>query len=252
MSQIVVRKEETQISKIENVLINGDLARLEPAERVSYYKNVCESMGLNPLTKPFDYITLNGKLTLYARKDATEQLRKIHGVSIIELTKERFEDVYVVTAKAKDASGREDTATGAVNLAGLKGEALANAFMKAETKSKRRVTLSICGLGMLDETEVEDISEDRSTARIVPDQPGARDGFPSIQYKVPFGKYKDYTLEEIETNEPGALKKYIAYLERTAEEKNKPIVGAAKMFIERAENFLGALENGTLEPDSNE
>ena len=30
-------------------------------------------------------------------------------------------------------------------------------MMKAETKAKRRVTLSICGLGMLDETEVETI-----------------------------------------------------------------------------------------------
>ncbi len=29
--------------------------------------------------------------------------------------------------------------------------------MKAETKSKRRVTLSLCGLGMLDESEVETI-----------------------------------------------------------------------------------------------
>ena len=29
--------------------------------------------------------------------------------------------------------------------------------MKAVTKAKRRVTLSICGLGMLDETEVESI-----------------------------------------------------------------------------------------------
>jgi hypothetical protein len=37
------------------------------------------------------------------------------------------------------------------------GEALEIAFLKAETKSKRRVTLSICGLGMLDETEVETI-----------------------------------------------------------------------------------------------
>ena len=34
---------------------------------------------------------------------------------------------------------------------------LANAFMKAETKAKRRVTLSICGLGILDETEIETI-----------------------------------------------------------------------------------------------
>jgi hypothetical protein len=29
--------------------------------------------------------------------------------------------------------------------------------MKAETKAKRRVTLSICGLGLLDETEIETI-----------------------------------------------------------------------------------------------
>ena len=37
--------------------------------------------------------------------------------------------------------------------------ALANAIMKAETKAKRRVTLSICGLGMLDETELETIKD---------------------------------------------------------------------------------------------
>lgn len=37
------------------------------------------------------------------------------------------------------------------------GDALANALMKAGTKSKRRVTLSIAALGWLDETEVETI-----------------------------------------------------------------------------------------------
>jgi hypothetical protein len=31
--------------------------------------------------------------------------------------------------------------------------------MKAETKAKRRVTLSICGLGLLDESEVEDLNQ---------------------------------------------------------------------------------------------
>ena len=31
--------------------------------------------------------------------------------------------------------------------------------MRCETKSKRRVTLSICGLGLLDETEVETIPD---------------------------------------------------------------------------------------------
>jgi hypothetical protein len=54
-------------------------------------------------------------------------------------------------------NGRQDESIGAVNIAGLKGENRANAMMKAETKAKRRVTLSICGLGLLDETEVETV-----------------------------------------------------------------------------------------------
>lgn len=146
-------------TEIERVLITGDLAKLTPEQRLSYYNQVCSSLGLNPMTKPFAYITLNGKLTLYALKDATEQLRKIHGVSITEVTSTQVGDVFVVTAKAADRSGRTDCATGAVGIANLKGEALANALMKAETKSKRRVTLSICGLGMLDETEAESIPQ---------------------------------------------------------------------------------------------
>lgn len=146
------------IEAIEQVLVNGDLAKLTPAQRVSYYNRMCQSLGLNPLTKPFDYIALNGKLVLYAKRDAAEQLRKIHGVSITDMQTQKFDDVYVVTVKAQDKTGRMDMSTGAVPLANLKGEALANALLKCETKAKRRVTLSICGLGMLDETEVESIA----------------------------------------------------------------------------------------------
>jgi len=36
---------------------------------------------------------------------------------------------------------------GAVTIGGLKGEARANAMMKPKRRPKRRVTLSICGLG---------------------------------------------------------------------------------------------------------
>jgi hypothetical protein len=39
----------------------------------------------------------------------------------------------------------------------LKGDAYANAIMKAETKAKRRATLDLLGLGILDETEAESI-----------------------------------------------------------------------------------------------
>jgi hypothetical protein len=154
MTEMVVQQQSTEL---ERVLIAGDLARLQPNERVMYYKAVCESVGLNPLTKPFEYITLNGKLTLYARRDATDQLRQIKGVSIEIKAREVVEDCYIVTACAKIGT-RQDESIGAVTIGGLKGESRANAMMKAETKAKRRVTLSICGLGMLDETEVETIT----------------------------------------------------------------------------------------------
>jgi hypothetical protein len=46
---------------------------------------------------------------------------------------------------------------GATSIKGLAGDNLVNAKLKAITKAKRRLTLSICGLGFLDETEIETI-----------------------------------------------------------------------------------------------
>jgi len=144
----------TQTGILEKVVIQGDLSRLSEQERVTYYARVCESIGVNPLTRPFDYIKLNGRLVLYARRDAADQLRKIHDISLTIPSREMINDLYIVTARGTTPEGRTDESTGVVSVAGLKGDSLANALMKAETKAKRRVTLSIVGLGWLDETEV--------------------------------------------------------------------------------------------------
>lgn len=141
---------------VESVVMGGDLSKLTPQQRVSYYKAVCESIGLNPLTRPFDYITLKGKLTLYARKDATDQLRKIHGVSIDDVQITEVGDTWSVKVKGHDATGRSDVEIGVVSKKDMEGNS-ANVQMKAVTKAKRRLTLSLCGLGMLDETELETI-----------------------------------------------------------------------------------------------
>jgi hypothetical protein len=167
-TELVKREAMPLAQSIEQVLIGGDLSKLDVGQRLSYYRAVCNSVGLNPLTKPFDYLSLNGKLVLYAKRDATDQLRKIHGVSITSLESKTVQDVYVVTAQARDKDGRTDSATGAVNLSSLKGDALANALMKAETKAKRRVTLSICGLGLLDETEIETIQDAKPVGPSLP------------------------------------------------------------------------------------
>ena len=148
-------RQQAMANIMEQVLVVGDLKVLSASQRQMYYLNVCQSLGLNPMTRPFEYITVQGRTLLYARRDATDQLRKIHTISVDITSREKVDDVYVVTARAHTPDGREDEAIGAVSLAGLRGEALANAFMKAETKAKRRVTLSIVGLGWLDESETE-------------------------------------------------------------------------------------------------
>lgn len=140
---------------IQKLVIDGDLSKMTAQQKVAYYNQFCKSLGLNPLTQPFQLIKFQGKERLYAAKDCTEQLRKIHSVSITDITTELLNDIFIVTAKAKDKNGKTDASTGVVSVAGLAGDALANALMKAETKAKRRVTLSICGLGVLDESEIE-------------------------------------------------------------------------------------------------
>lgn len=178
---------------MERVVVQGDLSRLTPQERTTYYNAVCQSVGLNPLTRPFEYIKLNGREVLYAKKDCTDQLRSIHGVSIEVVSKEVMDGMVVVTARAISASGKRDEDIGAVPLP-ASGEARANAMMKAITKAKRRVTLSVCGLGFLDESEVESIpgAEPRDVPNMAaPDNPLAAIAAPTAE---PEGREPPFTL----------------------------------------------------------
>ena len=150
--------EMTPYEAFEKAIVAGDLAGMTAVERVGFYWRTCESLGLNPLTRPFDFIKdRDGKLMMYARKDCTDQLRRINSVSVTQLDRDQLGDLATVTAYGRDRTGRQDSAVGAVSIAGLRGEALANAWMKAETKAKRRMTLSLVGLGFLDETEAESV-----------------------------------------------------------------------------------------------
>ncbi len=149
--------QRQDISQLMEKIVNGNLASLNPTERLTYYNSVCESLGLNPLTRPLEYITLKGKLTLYAKKEATEQLSKIYGISVLIKSRDFMkDDTFVVVAAASEKDGRTNEALGAVTVRNLSGEDLANALMKAESKAKRRAILSLEGMSFLDETEVED------------------------------------------------------------------------------------------------
>lgn len=164
MSDLVVKKpqapQEFTVGSKERALLMGDLSKLTEVERGELYFSLCKSCGLNPLTQPLSYILLNGRWTFYFNKGGADQLRSVHKISIAILSREKIGDCYAVTAQATTPDGRSDTSTGVVSIgAGAKGDFLANLLMKAETKAKRRVTLSICGLGYLDESELDTVEE---------------------------------------------------------------------------------------------
>lgn len=148
----VVLRSET----IEKLALAGDVSGLTRDEKINYYKSLCERVGLDPATQPFKLLKLSGKEVFYCDRGGCQQLSRLHGVSHQVMAREVLNDCYVVTARAS-AGPRMTESIGAVPILGLKGEALCNAYMKAETKAKRRATLDLLGLGMLDETEVGSI-----------------------------------------------------------------------------------------------
>ena len=154
MNMPAKRDELPTPSTIEEVLMRGNLEDLTPQQRVEHLAAVCASLGLNPLTRPFEYLKLSGRLQLYAKRAATDQLRKINGISVAIVDYDVDGGLLTVTARATDKTGRTDEDYGVVPFKGGANEIAANAKMKAATKAKRRVTLAISGLGFLDESEL--------------------------------------------------------------------------------------------------
>jgi hypothetical protein len=157
----------------------GDLSKLTPADRTQYYLALCQSIGLNWLSRPFIVMkTQDGSMQWYATVGCAEQLRKRDRVSMRIVSREHTADgMYIVTVEASTPDGRVEQAQGIVALAEprmvwkknaqgdsikveektssgepilvpLTGKARENAFLRCESKAKRRATLAICGLGL--------------------------------------------------------------------------------------------------------
>ena len=151
---------KTDVAVAESLALRGDISGLSPENRIRYYLKTCKDLGLNPSAQPFAFLRLNGKEVMYPTRGATDQLARIHGVNreitdgpkIIDLGGAK-----ILFAVCRASIGqRVETATAAVPLpAGA--ENICNAVMKTETKARRRATLAILGLALLDESELDTI-----------------------------------------------------------------------------------------------
>lgn len=118
---------------------------------------LCRALRLNPLTSPIQWIRLQGKDTLYVTRTATDQLAALYGLDRATVRGPEVVDiagtkVVLCQVKATLPGGRSEVATATLPLVDP-----VNVLMKCETKAKRRATLSILGLGLLAEEELETI-----------------------------------------------------------------------------------------------
>lgn len=205
-----------------SIVLRGDLSGLNEDQKKQYYLYRCKQVGLDPAAKPFDLLTLNGKQILYANAGATQQLCALHKLSTQITHRERVDGIYLVSVRCTGADGRVSENQGAVDVGNLVGERLANAILKATTKAIRRSVLAHCGLGMLDETEVETIPEARIQPMVVtekvepvqiqePPKPIKKGG---VAFMVPSGD----TVKEHErfANDEEFVNGYIEMVERIA------------------------------------
>lgn len=162
---------ELDQSIVASVALNGDLSKLQPSQKVQYVTALCQRLGLDPVTQPLKLMKLNGREIVYADRGCAAQLNRLHGVSS-EITKaEQIGDLFMVYGRAITPDKRFTDEIAAVPTAGLKGEALANAYMKCRTKAMRRATLTHVGLGLLDESEVDSIPQAQKVEITQPEEP---------------------------------------------------------------------------------
>jgi len=188
---------------LNSLILKGDLGGLTETQRVQYYHAICSRLGLDPVTQPFQFVKFNGMLRLYCDKGGTQQLVKNYNISFKVTARETIGTIRNVYIHAWMPNGRETDEIGSVNLQGLQGAELANGYMKADTKAKRRATLSILGLGMLDESELDGVTGSSKPGRKEVDADTFIKG--SQNATEPQGEVQD--AEEIQMITPNQLKR---------------------------------------------
>ena len=162
-----MKQELSQLSNdiVSSIILHNDLSKLTKEQQVQYVSYRCSKAGLDVAGSPFNLIpNKEGKLFLYANKEAAAQLNQLRSLSPV-VSKEEFlmdNTIFKVTYKVTE-NGRATEDCGAVGLVKVKKmpgkpdeirplspDEVADAIMKAHTKAKRRAILTHCGIGTND------------------------------------------------------------------------------------------------------
>jgi len=153
---------ESARSALDHYLGTGDLGGLPSAQRAALYLEVCRSLGINPRTRPLDWIefydpeTKGKKLVLYPNKTCTDQLAYLHKIRVRLVEEKTVGTLFKVVVEGTMPDGRQETNVAYLDLTDaqgqpLRGQRYGNALMKCHTKAKRRLVLGMVGMSIPDD-----------------------------------------------------------------------------------------------------
>ena len=120
---------------------------------------------------------------MYATRTCADQLRRNYNISTEVVSAGVEGDIYVVRVRGRAPDGRIDENVGAVPMVisyvengvyktrPLTPAERANAIMTAHTKAQRRLTLSMCGFGIMSEEEAQSLVADGVANHVTPIEP---------------------------------------------------------------------------------
>ena len=143
---------------MENMIIR-DLSALNEQDQNNWAIQVCEKYKMDILMCPISFIPnpKTMKIIPYLNRAGSEQLIFNHKMKVTVDEPSFINNVCIVKATVTMQNGIINENIGCVSIDGKRGEELGNCIMKAATKAKRRAVIGAVGLGLLDESEVEDI-----------------------------------------------------------------------------------------------
>lgn len=161
---------EEATAALTHYLGTGDLSRLSGEQKAALYLDTCTSLGINPRTRPFDWIefydpeTKSKKLTLYPNKACADQLAYQHRIRVRTVEEKIVGTLFKVVVEGTMLDGRTETNVSYLDLTDrdgnqLRGQRLGNAFMKGHTKAKRRLVFGM--LGMMSPPDLDDLQRVR-------------------------------------------------------------------------------------------
>lgn len=174
---LAVPSEDSEtIREAANLMVTGDISKMTMPQKAAFLYKLAKAEGIPPFPPPYAIGKDNsGREKIISTKNRSESLRKRDGISTEILysgplrmgrdgDKVLYDhSIYEVEVKGSTRDGRSAVEKG-MNFIGelgkpgaIMGQERVNKILGAVTKAANRVTNSLSGSGLMDETEAESV-----------------------------------------------------------------------------------------------